>query len=149
MSKHQRENFYAPHGTAYKTSFQTATTELHCYADVFLPSLSPLRSRRYINEFFYQPVAGDRRLFLPAITWNMANVPLEPLFIASLYTRGQVFSPIHRSIALSLNCVWTTRNKHHFDNRPPFDTDKSIYQVYSTFICPVCSLLHSCSARVR
>ncbi|OWY99072.1 hypothetical protein PHMEG_00029995 [Phytophthora megakarya] len=77
----------------------------------------------------------------------MANVPLEPLFIASLCTRAQVFSLIQRSIAL--NCVWTTRNKHHFDNLPPFDVAKPIDQVYSTFSSSVRSLLHSCSTRVR
>ncbi|ETP23168.1 hypothetical protein F441_03651, partial [Phytophthora nicotianae CJ01A1] len=90
----------------------------------------------------WSDIETDWRHFFGDITWELVYLPCEPKWTAEAARRASVLNTlwsITRSIWIHV--IWTARNKHVFEDKPPLDANRAIYQVYSCFSAHFRSLL--------
>ncbi|KAL7683022.1 hypothetical protein Plhal304r1_c044g0124121 [Plasmopara halstedii] len=75
-------------------------------------------------------IQADWHHFFGDITWELVCLPCEPKWTVEATSRAsalKILWSITRSIAIHV--IWTARNKHFFEDKPPLDASRAIYQV--------------------
>ncbi|GMF42382.1 unnamed protein product [Phytophthora fragariaefolia] len=101
---------------------------------------------RYLLSLYYdlstlaQNVVGERgllsdwSLFVERLTWDLVCIASRPKWLSPATSFASILHMFWMTtVSITLHVIWTTRNKHRFEDRPALDPISDIYKVYSAF----------------